>query len=107
MFPNLILGSYCNAVSYTHLDVYERQVYPDIVVWDFATFYTNPKFVPIPSEVKIEDVQNEHKEAFNYLMANGSAAVSYTHLDVYKRQDIYFDRYCSFIYNERIVKFSH
>ena len=49
------------------------EVYPDIVVWDFATFYTNPKFVPIPSEVKIEDVQNEHKEAFNYLMANGSA----------------------------------
>ena len=24
--------------------------YPDIVVWDFTTFYTNPKFVLIPSE---------------------------------------------------------
>ena len=47
--------------------------YPDIVVWDFTTFYTNPKFVLIPSEIKTEDVQNRHQEAFNYLMANGSA----------------------------------
>lgn len=42
--------------------------YPDIVVWDFTTFYTNPKFVLIPSEIKTEDVQNRHQEAFNYLM---------------------------------------
>lgn len=49
------------------------ETYPDIIVWDFTTFYTNPKFVPILSEVKVEDVQNGHKEAFNYLMANSSA----------------------------------
>lgn len=47
--------------------------HPDIVVWDYTTFYTKPKYAAVPSKLKVEDVQNDHKEAFNYLMANGSA----------------------------------
>lgn len=47
--------------------------HPDMVVWDFATFYTKPKFVAIPQNLVVEQVENGQKEAFNYLMAKGSA----------------------------------
>lgn len=47
--------------------------HPDIVVWDFTTFYTQPKFVAISENQIIEQVENGKKEAFNYLMAKGSA----------------------------------
>ena len=50
------------AVSYTHLDVYKRQVSP--------TFRTAANAVNILRQVAV----------------NGIIAVSYTHLDVYKRQ---------------------
>lgn len=47
--------------------------HPDIVVWDYNTFYTKPKYTVVPSKIKVENVQNSHKEAFNYLMAHSSA----------------------------------
>ena len=50
-----------------------QRYHPDIVVWDFTTFYTQPKFVVIPNEPIIELVDNHKKDAFNYLMAKGSA----------------------------------
>ena len=61
-----------NPVSYTHLDVYKRQVYLYLVqVWI--------GLLPVPQ---------------------GSYTVSYTHLDVYKRQewetDILAHMYCRF-----------
>lgn len=46
---------------------------PDMVVWDFTTFYTKPKFIAIPNNPVVEQVENGQKEAFNYLMAQGSA----------------------------------
>ena len=46
---------------------------PDMVVWNFTTFYTKPKFVAIPNNLIVEQVENAQKEAFNYLMAKGSA----------------------------------
>lgn len=46
---------------------------PDMVVWDFTTFYTKPKFVALPQNLVVEQVENGQKEAFNYLMAKGSA----------------------------------
>ena len=56
-------------VSYTHLDVYKRQVYehtrcchPDEISWKSHLLYSNP------------------------LVPCGTWSVSYTHLDVYKRQ---------------------
>ena len=50
-------------VSYTHLDVYKRQVYALIA----------------------REVNNINVDA-NYFSFNNPATVSYTHLDVYKRQ---------------------
>lgn len=50
-----------------------QQNHPDLVVWDFTTFYTKPHFAQIPENVATENVDNNNKEAFNYLMANGSA----------------------------------
>lgn len=46
---------------------------PDMVVWDFTTFYTKPKFIAIPNDPVVEQVENGQKEAFNYLMAEGAA----------------------------------
>ena len=60
------------SVSYTHLDVYKRQIYE----------------CPIPI---ISAVGHE----IDFTIADYVAAVSYTHLDVYKRQvlciNFYFD----------------
>ena len=49
------------SVSYTHLDVYKRQVF----------FFTDERTLQLPE---------------NELVAELKKAVSYTHLDVYKRQ---------------------
>ena len=52
-------------VSYTHLDVYKRQLQKDAKGWQ----------VMIPAKY-----DNGHEQHF------AQVAVSYTHLDVYKRQ---------------------
>ena len=57
-----------NPVSYTHLDVYKRQMH-DLMVHDYGPGH---RIVSFHAEVP-ED---------------GDMAVSYTHLDVYKRQGI-------------------
>lgn len=46
---------------------------PDIITWDFSTFYTTPKYAIVPVDLIIEQVENSHKEAFNYLMSKGIA----------------------------------
>lgn len=46
---------------------------PDIITWDFSTYYTTPKYAIIPVDLIIEQVENSHKEAFNYLMSKGIA----------------------------------
>ena len=60
-------------VSYTHLDVYKRQMYQNILKKEYA------------------DVKNSYTDYYrvaelNRLLVNSLPAVSYTHLDVYKRQ---------------------
>ena len=68
-------------VSYTHLDVYKRQGYENI-----AEIITIPQMslTGIPEEtVVFERKKAALKQEF---LARGLEAVSYTHLDVYKRQ---------------------
>ena len=70
------------AVSYTHLDVYKRQV------------PICPRFVfsPFLEESDAEDMQGYGRMSHILLrrcrmvVVCGKEAVSYTHLDVYKRQ---------------------
>ena len=66
------------AVSYTHLDVYKRQTLSagetiNIIDNDGMAFY-------VPGGAKIS--------FYISLKTSGSVAVSYTHLDVYKRQSL-------------------
>ena len=58
-------------VSYTHLDVYKRQVLYDSATADPST---------LPSHANRPEIQQAMAEG------TGASAVSYTHLDVYKRQ---------------------
>ena len=60
-----------NAVSYTHLDVYKRQIN--------ASLYRN-KNIKNPSVVALVGPSGSGKTALS------DSPVSYTHLDVYKRQ---------------------
>lgn len=46
---------------------------PDIVVWDFVTFYSKPRYAEITLHLNVEKVGNDSKEAFGNLMAKGSA----------------------------------
>ena len=64
------------SVSYTHLDVYKRQVYDEL--------YKHPEI----KHVLTSHEQGASHAADGYARSTGKA-VSYTHLDVYKRQEIY------------------
>ena len=86
-----------NTVSYTHLDVYKRQVYRSkFVPTVFAArqfvnhghVTVNGKKVNIPSyRVKVGDVvEVKQKSRSMALVLEALESVSYTHLDVYKRQ---------------------
>ena len=83
MQPALMIAT----VSYTHLDVYKRQDHCR-VIFDFyfsdvsetARAY-NEQSVAVGSRVQDEDL--EICEA----VQRGLKSVSYTHLDVYKRQE--------------------
>ena len=72
--PGLLQVMKIKPVSYTHLDVYKRQVYLDekieryIVDIVFATRF--------PEKYDLKELKD----------MIGFGAVSYTHLDVYKRQ---------------------
>ena len=66
-------------VSYTHLDVYKRQVF------EILLFAYSADFGPV--EV-IDLTQNETIPAQIIAALNDPCAVSYTHLDVYKRQNL-------------------
>ena len=61
-------------VSYTHLDVYKRQEYEDIVS---GTGRLN------------KDIYAKQSIKSGIAFHQGDVPVSYTHLDVYKRQSIY------------------
>ena len=67
----------CNPVSYTHLDVYKRQIH----IGPASTQYINP--MDINSNYSEEDNPLALKADFILSLCE---PVSYTHLDVYKRQ---------------------
>ena len=58
------------------LSLIRKEIYsfqPDIIVWDFNTFYSKPKYIKVPTSLSAENVPNNNKEGFNYLMMKGSA----------------------------------
>ena len=79
------VGAYtCLPVSYTHLDVYKRQDYKEVF----------KRYKDVPGVVFLVDPPYLSTEVGTYKMYWRLAdyldvlnAVSYTHLDVYKRQD--------------------
>ena len=82
------------SVSYTHLDVYKRQV----LAGPYFAFRMGGKLKPndnvealikgameennLPGAIKYDDI----KDVCSDLMGDNLKTVSYTHLDVYKRQ---------------------
>ena len=76
------IGDGINAVSYTHLDVYKRQV--------------NIKENDNVSDIKYatDDTINDWlDDDFFFTFIRYLYTVSYTHLDVYKRQDMLYSCY--------------
>ena len=81
-------GQSNEAVSYTHLDVYKRQEQYDVCIALEASLVD---IVPSAKRARdlIEQVGSDRLKVLldpANLIANSSEAVSYTHLDVYKRQ---------------------
>ena len=89
------------SVSYTHLDVYKRQAYNrvkalrknkyDMVI---TSYMTAKNFLAEYSELEIAMTLNECLYSKEYVIVVNSPnvtslkAVSYTHLDVYKRHSL-------------------
>ena len=79
-----------DTVSYTHLDVYKRQA---LWVWQSATAFCMPVMTFIREEAFFIAALIAPAFSFTHCRAvskssrvNSSCSVSYTHLDVYKRQ---------------------
>ena len=66
-----------NSVSYTHLDVYKRQVQTEIITETIKKMCREANYSLSSDMVKAMRKAEEKEE---------SVPVSYTHLDVYKRQ---------------------
>ena len=81
-FDALQAGQTLQPVSYTHLDVYKRQV-DDQLGYSCA----NPTGAASTCAMKTTD-SPWSKRAFRKSRAAGRSPVSYTHLDVYKRQEL-------------------
>ena len=94
MFSNTVrCGSSLKSVSYTHLDVYKRQkVYirdsDEIDHVRTHKYWASTEFRLFLLGLTGSDILVS-RDAFTKL--NGFVAVSYTHLDVYKRQESYLD----------------
>ena len=73
-----LLDSQLQTVSYTHLDVYKRQRYVKDHFIDYDEYV----------QASLEDFLNLQNGLFIVNVSNDSSTepVSYTHLDVYKRQ---------------------
>ena len=92
---NILNGIKANfiTVSYTHLDVYKRQVEMDgdemtRIIWTFIKQKLILPYINVP--IQYYDLSIENRDATHDQVtidsANAIKAVSYTHLDVYKRQ---------------------
>ena len=81
-----------DAVSYTHLDVYKRQVHP-IKTFSIGFYDKEEDEAPFAREIA-KYLHTDHTEMYadeNIMLQQleDIAPVSYTHLDVYKRQYLY------------------
>ena len=77
------MGEGVSAVSYTHLDVYKRQTL------DYTQNLYEKKLVTYPrtdSRFLTEDMAHSLTDLVKLAFHTFPVAVSYTHLDVYKRQ---------------------
>ena len=72
------------SVSYTHLDVYKRQLRttPESLDETLPLCSDDQRFVPV-----MDGRVDNWEELRCDLLKRGARPVSYTHLDVYKRQD--------------------
>ena len=89
------------SVSYTHLDVYKRQVYkhykkivrdlniPDARFHDLRHTYAVASLQAGDDVKTVQENLGHHTAAFTLDQYGHVTAVSYTHLDVYKRQEIH------------------
>ena len=83
--------SFCNnintmeAVSYTHLDVYKRQVQINTEIFT-VIHHINGHFHMNTFEIGLQICFHEFTNIISTVSRYGCFAVSYTHLDVYKRQ---------------------
>ena len=74
------------AVSYTHLDVYKRQVLLNAGMgkWDEETGEWSPTSQDVYAfDAEVMDIER----MYTHFLRGVQALVSYTHLDVYKRQE--------------------
>ena len=71
-------------VSYTHLDVYKRQVAGVRIVCAFIDdIYMISDLITQQDDIKVIEIKMRIQQPAE---TNSSISVSYTHLDVYKRQ---------------------
>ena len=85
-------------VSYTHLDVYKRQVLSCALCWSLAKGDGDmrlDKFLKVSRLIKRRTVANEACDA-GRVFVNGSVAVSYTHLGEF---ELAFLKYFEYIYH--------
>ena len=86
-FSNWYNYTYYTPVSYTHLDVYKRQEYEDTI--DKISSFINYVFVIMEKDIGLEFISAIYSSQIRDLTSQSFLiAVSYTHLDVYKRQGI-------------------
>ena len=96
-FVKDINGNSIKAVSYTHLDVYKRQEEAVKYLAKFSKLmrltleFSKESEIPIDKEIEalqnyLELEQLRFKNKFDFKIIKSSETVSYTHLDVYKRQ---------------------
>ena len=88
------LSIYLNPVSYTHLDVYKRQVLDILDKAEIASYFTEVVtsengFARKPSPDSFLYLINKYDIKHGLVIGDRQIdiAVSYTHLEVYKRQN--------------------
>ena len=83
---------YMETVSYTHLDVYKRQDYDDTIQNKQVAFHkvqlhnTFGEYLAAHNMTQARIAETEKYAHVTFFFNGGVEAVSYTHLDVYKRQ---------------------
>ena len=88
--PVFIIATY-DAVSYTHLDVYKRQVFKEVDGTDWVLVSYIPKNIVLAELIRLRTIMIIVGIICIMVLCvlverMTNVAVSYTHLDVYKRQ---------------------